>query len=128
MTTKMSNITNFEIFYNEVKSAKLPLKTAFKLSNLSKAIEDKLAFYREKLQEILLEYGQLDENGNIKPTADGRGFLVKEGMEAECMTKLNELLGLEVELPDISFDVDEFGNIEISVEVLNIIIPFLKEE
>lgn len=128
MTTKMSNIINFEIFYNEVKTTKLPLKTAFKLSNLTRAIESQIGFYREKFQEILKEYGEFDEEGNIKTINDGAGIKVKEGKEMECITKINELQSLDVELPDITFDIEEFGDIELTVEVFNIITPFLKTE
>jgi hypothetical protein len=34
---------------------------------------------------------------------------------------------LEVELPDISFDIEEFGDIELTLDVFNIITPFLKQ-
>ena len=44
------------------------------------------------------------------------------------MTKINELQSLEVELPDITFDIEEFGNIELTLDVFNIITPFLKAE
>ena len=128
MTTTMSNIINFNVFYDEVRNAKIPLKLAFKLSNLTKAINEKTEFYREELQKIFKEYGELDENGNILPTEDGRGVKVKPGTEMECMTKINELHSLEVELPDITFDIEEFGDIEMTLEVFNIITPFLKAE
>lgn len=128
MTTTMSNIINFNVFYDEVRNAKIPLKLAFKLSNLTKAINEKTEFYREELQKILREYGEFDENGNILPTEDGRGVKVKPGTEVECMTKINELQSLDVELPDITFDIEEFGDIEMTLEVFNIITPFLKTE
>jgi hypothetical protein len=124
----MLNIINFSAFYEEVKSHKLPLKTAYKLSNLSRAIEEKTEFYREKMQEIFKEYGELDENGNILPTEDGRGVRVKHGTEVECMSRINELQLLDVDLPDIFFTLEEFGNIELTLEIFNLITPFLKEE
>lgn len=128
MITTMSNIINFNVFYDEVRNAKIPLKLAFKLSNLTKVINEKTEFYREELQKILQEYGEFDENGDIIPTDDGRGVKVKPGTEIECVTKINELQSLEVELPDITFDIEEFGDIELTLDVFNIITPFLKAE
>lgn len=125
MTIKMSEIINFSYFYNEVKSAKLSFKVLYRLSNLAKAIDEKTVFYHEKLQEILQEYGQFDENGNIIPTEDGNGVKVRPGTEVECVSKINELQNLDVELPDIKFDIDEFGDIELTMEVFNLITPFL---
>jgi hypothetical protein len=121
----MNEIINFGYFYNEVKNEKLSFKVLYKLSNLAKAIDEKTEFYREKLQEILKEYGELDENGNIQPTEDGNGVKVKAGMEQECFNKITELQMIEVELPDITFDIEDFGNVELTMEIFSLVRPFL---
>jgi ATP-dependent phosphoenolpyruvate carboxykinase len=78
-----------------------------------------------------------DHNGKMNTTVlhddafiinNGNGFKVKEGTEIECSEKINELQNLDVELPDITFDIEDFGNIELTMEVFNIITPFLKNE
>lgn len=125
MILKMGEIINFNHFYNEVKDKKLSFKVLYKLSNLAKIIDEKTVFYREKFQEILKEYGELDENGNLIPTEDGNGIKVKPGTEQECIMKINELQMLDVDMPDIKFDIDDFGNIELTMEVFNLITPFL---
>lgn len=125
MILKMGEIINFNYFYNEVKDKKLSLKVLYKLSTLAKAIDEKTAFYREKFQEILKEYGELDENGNLIPTEDGNGIKVKPGTEQECIMKINELQKLDVDMPEIKFDIEDFGDIELTMEVFNLITPFL---
>jgi hypothetical protein len=128
MTLKMIDIINFNVFYDEVRTNKMPLKVAFKLSNLVKAINEKTDFYREEIQKILQEYGEFDENGNIITINNGNGIKVKPGTEIECTAKINELQSLDVDLPDITFDIEEFGDIEMTLEIFNIITPFLKAE
>jgi hypothetical protein len=125
MTVKMHEIINFGYFYDEVKNQKLSFKILYKLSNLAKAIDEKTAFYREKLQEVLHEFGELDENGNLIPTDDGRGIKIRIGTEQECYAKVDELQNLEVEMPDIKFDIDDFGDIEMTIDTFNLIRPFL---
>jgi hypothetical protein len=125
MTVKMYEIINFGYFYDEVKNQKLSFKVLYKLSNLAKTIDEKTAFYREKLQEVLREYGELDENGNLIPTDDGRGIKIRIGTEHECYTKVDELQSLDVEMPEIKFDIDDFGNIEMTINTFNLIRPFL---
>ena len=126
MILKMGEIINFNYFYDEVRTQKLSLKVLYKLSNLSKAINEKSEFYREKFQEILNEYGEKDENGQLIPTEDGRGIKIKTGLEKDCFDKVNELQNLEVEMPDVVFDIDDFGDIEMTMEVFGLIKPFLK--
>lgn len=121
----MNEIINFGYFYEEVKNAKLSFKVLYKLSNLAKAIDEKTLFYREKLQEVLKEYAELDEAGNFIPTENGNGIKIKIGTENDCMTKINELQSLEVELPDIKFDIEDFGDIELTMEIFSLVTPFL---
>ena len=127
MILKMKDITDFAAFYNEVKVARLPFKTLFKLSTLSRAVEEKLEFYQEHFQAILKEYGELDEQGNLIPTEDGRGVKIKSGTELDCMAKITELQMLEVELPETFFSLEEFDSIELTLEAFNVITPFIKE-
>jgi hypothetical protein len=97
----------------------------YKLSNLAKIIDEKTAFYREKFQEILKEYGEFDKDGNLIPTEDGNGIKVRPGTEQECIIKINELQMLEVDMPEIKFDIEDFGDIELTIEVFSLITPFL---
>lgn len=127
MILQMGEIVNFGYFFEEVKTKKMPFKVLYKLSVLSKAIAENTEFYREKLQEILHEYGQLDEEGNLKQTEDGKGVVLQTGREQECFKKMTELQNVEVELPDITFTIEEFDNVELTLEVFNFITPFIKE-
>ena len=127
MQLKMQDILNFSSFYNSVKTQKTPMKTAYRLAQLAKAIETELQFYREKLQAIITEYGQMDENGQPIQTEDGNGIKLRPGLEQECITAMQELQELEITLPDIKFNIEDFGNIELSVEDMSVILPFVEE-
>lgn len=127
MILKMSQITDFTTFFTKVKSQKLPFKTAYRITLLAQEIEKHINFYQEQFRSLLQEYGEKDENGNLCPTEDGGGILLKEATMQEAYAKLNELHELDVELPDIKFNIDDFGNIELTPEEMHIIIPFIEE-
>ena len=127
MKLTLQSILNFPEFFPLTTTTRLPIKTAYKLSRLATAVEQEINFYRTKLREILAEYCQKDEEGNYIPTADGQGFRIIEGKEAECRKAMEELDTLEVELPDIMFDIEEFEGLELKISELNGIMPFIKE-
>jgi hypothetical protein len=128
MTKQMSQIIHFSIFYQEVKATKIPVKTAYRLNKLTNAINEHVAFYQEQIRNLLQEHAEKDVEGEYIYTNDNIGVKIKEESQQEFVTKVNELLALDVELPDITFSIEEFGDIELSMEVFNIIIPFLTEE
>ena len=124
---KISQVTNFATFFNVVRTPKLSFKTAYKLSKLAKAIEDEVAFYREKMNELINEYGQKDEDGNLVFIDNGRSIALKPETQAECHQKIAELENLDIELPDIKFSVEEFADTTLSLEELQPILPFIED-
>ena len=127
MQLKMQAIINFPVFYETVKSQKLPLKIAYKLAQLSRAIDTEVVFYQEKLRSIIQEYAQLDENGQPVPTDDGHGIKLRPGTETTCISTMRELQEIDVTLPDITFNLGDFNNIELTVEEISALMPFIIE-
>ena len=127
MTLKMYQIIDFPSFFEKVKSQKLPFKTSYRLTLLTQEVEKHINFYQEKFRELILEYSKKDENGNPVPTEDGSGVQLVEETMNEAYTKLAELRGLDVELPDVKFDIDSFGDVELSPEEMVVIMPFIEE-
>jgi hypothetical protein len=127
MQLKMQDILGFTAFYDTVKSQKLSMKTAYRLAQLAKAVDEELQFYREKLQTIVQEFGELDENGQPVPTDDGNGIKLRPGTEAECFAAMKELQEIEVTLPDIKFHIDDFGDVELSTAEIGTVLPFIEE-
>jgi hypothetical protein len=124
----MREITNFTTFYEAVKDSKLSIKTAYRLTKLTKAIENELGFYREKLQAIIKQYAQLDEEGKPIPTDDGAGVILRPETEADCYAAIYELQDIEVELPDIKFTFDEFEGTQLTIAQINTAMNFFEEE
>lgn len=127
MTLKMYELINFLSFYEKIKSSKLSFKTSYKLTLLAQEVEKHTAFYQEKFRETLMEYGKKDEQGNLVPTDDGQGICLIEETMDEAYARLTELRDLEVELPNTTFSVEDFENVEISPQEMLVIMPFIKD-
>ena len=127
MKLKMQSVLGFATFYEAVGNGKLPIKTAYKLNKLTKAIDSEITFYREKLQAIINEFAELDEKGNPIPTEDGNGVKLRPESEADCYAAVCELQDIEVELPDITFTFDEFDNTQLTMTEFAAAEPFFTE-
>lgn len=126
MTIQMYQIVEFPSLLAKLKKLKLPFKTAYKLTLLSQEVEKHMNFYQEKFHELVMEYSKKDADGQPLPTTDGQGVqLIEETMD-EAYDKLKELRSLDVELPNPSFSIEDFGNIEITTEEMQILMPFIE--
>lgn len=124
---QLKTILGFPSFYNVVKDQKMPIKTAYKLSRLAKSIETEIQFYQEKLREIIQKHAILDEEGQPVFTEGKEAVKLIEGHETECYTEIQELQDLDVEIPDITFTLDEFANVELTLDEMNNFMPFIQD-
>ncbi len=104
----------------------LPLKVAYKLNKLKKAIEVEGEFYTTKFQEIVNKYAKTNENGDIQFSEDGNQILIKDGMVEECNQALLDLQSLTVEIDNCNLSIDDFGeDVECTPQELEVLMPFL---
>lgn len=127
MQMQMSSVLSAQSAIQKLQSKPMPLKITYNLTKLYKALSTEADFYNEKLNEIVQTYGERDEEGNLKPTADGRGIQIQKDRLEEAQSKLNELYTIEVTLPDIKLSVETLGDVELTLEETNALMPFFEE-
>ena len=104
----------------------LPLKGAYKLNKIKKAIEKEADFYTEKFQEIVDTYAQKDDNGELVFSEDGNQIMIKDGMVEECNKALEDLQALEVEIENYEFTLRDLGeNVTCTPDELEVLMPFM---
>ena len=122
----MDQIIAFRNAEDIFENYKLPLKVAYKLNKLKKAIEVEGEFYANKFQEIVDTYAKKDENGQVVFSDDGNQIIIQDGKVEECNQALNDLQTLTVEIDNCNLTIDDFGDdIECTPEDLEALMPFL---
>ena len=126
VTVTMDQIMDFRNAGDIFAGTKLPLKSAYKLNKLKKAIDENGEFYAEKLQEIINTYAKKNEDGSYETDKDGDRILIQEDKVDECEAALVELSKLTVEIDNQNLTIDDFGdNIECDPAQLEALMPFL---
>lgn len=126
---KLSDIFQLAQLEPKIKDKKMSIKTTYKFTRLFKEIEEQVNFFNETLSNLIKEYGKKDENGEFVLTENKSGVMIQEDRYNECMAKVQELNELEPELSYIpSFKLEELDNLELSIDDLNLLMPFIEEE
>lgn len=123
---KMYEILDFSKVYNSIKDEKMSIKTAYKLNKLIKKIEEENNFYNIKFHEIIEQYAEKNDQGEYQ-YIDENSIKIKEGKEQECYKKVSELQNLEIEIPNITFSIEELGDINLTIDTVNMLMPFIEE-
>lgn len=127
VTITMDQLINFRDNGGFFADANLPLKGAYKLNKIRKAVEKENEFYVEKFQEIVNTYAKKDENGQVVFSEDGSQIMIKDGMVAECNKALEELQELEVEIENYDLKLEDLGDgLQCTPDQLEALMPFME--
>ena len=122
----MDQIIDFKNSTNFFGDVTLPLKGAYKLNKIKKAVEKEGEFYSEKFQEIVDKYAKHDDDGNLVFNEDGSQIMIKDGMVDECNQALADLQELEVEIENYGLSLADLGeDIECTPDELEALMPFM---
>lgn len=126
ITITMRQIIDFRNNEDFFVEASLPLKGAYKINKIRKALEKEGEFYSTKFQEIVNTYAKKDENGNLIFSDDGEQIIIQQDKIEECNNALSELQKLEVEIDNYNLTIEDLGeNLECTPDELDALMPFL---
>ena len=106
--------------------------TAYQLNKLQRAVTAELKYFQDQRRQLIEEYGQ-SRNATREELVGGAESTVWEVLPTTpswpmFLSRLNELLNVRVELPCQQFNLNMFDTIELSVQDISILEPFLVEE
>ena len=123
---KIYNLIQIKDVFSPHYSEKLSVALSYKIYKLCNAIEQEEKFFNQKRQEIIDEFAQRDENGQI--VVNDKGFVQFDADKAEEAHKmLNDLSSVDVDVPNVKFKIDELSEIKLSVMDMAVLEPLIEE-
>lgn len=125
---KMSEVFGFQNLRTKIKDSVIPIRLAYKFSRFFAALDKETEFFNTTINELVQKYGKKDENGNYVLSDDKSSVLIDEEKYLECMEKTKELNDLEVTLEYTpSFTFDELEGIGLTMQEVNLLMPYIQE-
>lgn len=111
---------------NKISHSAMPAKTAYKISKLSNFLKDDADFYTERLSQIIEQYGEKDESGEL--VISGSGYKIQKDKTDECTAAIKELSEIEATVPDAKIYLSELDGVELSPDDIAAIYAFIEED
>lgn len=108
---------------------KLPFLLAYKLSKLAQKLDEQSKFYTENLRNLLDEYAEKDENGEIIVDKENNDSItIKADLLEDFQNKVIELQSVEVGegMPTLTL-ADLEDRIELTTQEVLSLMPIIKE-
>ena len=107
----------FQETYENIKSKHFPIAIAYKLMQINIAATDCIKFFETQYYQIINEYAEHDENGNLVYN-DDQSFKVQPDKIGEAQKRLNELTEFEALVDSKSYlTLDELKSINDTLEL-----------
>ena len=127
VTITMEQVIDFRNNIDFFANTNLPLKGAYKINKIRKALDKESDFYGEKFQEIIDTYAKKDENGDIVFSEDQNEIMIQEDKIEECNKALEDLQNLEIQIDNYNLIAEDLGdNIECTPDQLSALMPFFE--
>ena len=120
INTKLRNIVESADIMRELSTKTLKGRAAFKVARLLRELEKEFTLFNEKRMDLIKEYAQKDENGEMKSDENGNVTLDQDRL-TEFYQNLEELLNAEVEINADKIDSDDLNDIEMTpAQIINL--------
>lgn len=106
---------------------KLSVGLSYKIYKLCNVIEQEESFFNKKRQELIEEFGARDADGQLIIGDDSIVKIIPE-KQTEAQLAMDELTGLDAEMPSVTFTLAELSEIKLSVRDMRMIELLLVEE
>lgn len=122
----------FQKTYENIKSKYFPFSIAYKLMQINSAVTECIKFFETQYYQIINEYAEHDENGNLVYN-DDQSFKVSPEKIGEAQMRLNELTDFNADIDSKSYlTLDELkrisDNLELSLADLEVFMFITKDE
>ena len=125
MIYKSSNLENLQAVIFKIKNKTFSLETQYKFLKILKVIEPELEIYNEQKALLIEQYAARNEDGSY--VQDVNGIKIDPSRAVECQKRIEELNAMEISFHDIYFKLEEFIGLDLTLEDLMYLDPFVKQ-
>lgn len=126
INTTLRNIVESADIMRDLSTKSLKGRAAFRVARLLRELEKEFTLFNEKRVDLIKEYAQKDENGEMKSDDKGNVSL-DEARLSEFYQNLETLLNTEVEINAEKIDIDDLGDTDFTPAQVITLEAFINE-
>lgn len=125
MIYKSKDLFSLKQIIDKIKTKSFSVETQYKFLKLYKIVCNELAIFDEQKALLLENYGERDSEGNF--VVEMNGVKISDDKVEECRAKVEELNNMEITFQDFYFSLDELSELQLSLEDMMYLEPFIKD-
>ena len=125
MKIKRAECLNIINLIKKLKDKVFNIETQYKFLLIDKQCKEEEELYSQQLQFIIEKYGEKDDSNNLIHNESG-GIKIQTEAQEKCLKLIKQLEKSDASFPDIYFSIDELDKLELTLDELRTLEPFIK--
>ena len=113
---KLKELIQLRQILGALANQKMSIKSSYSIARFISQTNDAEIIYNQKIQELINEFGDRDEQNKFKTDKNG-SISIKEGKEQECNDKIAEIDNFEIDVPQLTISEKDIDNLDSKIEL-----------
>ena len=113
---KLKELIQLRQILGALANQKMSIKSSYSIARFISQTNDAEIIYNQKIQELINEFGDRDEQNKFKTDENG-SISIKEGKEQECNDKIAEIDNFEIDVPQLTISKKDIDNLDSKIEL-----------
>ena len=113
---KLKELIQLRQILGALANQKMSIKSSYSIARFISQTNDAEIIYNQKIQELINEFGDRDEQNKFKTDENG-SISIKEGKEQECNDKIAEIDNFEIDVPQLTISEKDIDNLDSKIEL-----------
>ena len=113
---KLKELIQLRQILGALANQKMSIKSSYSIARFISQTNDAEIIYNQKIQELINEFGDRDQQNNFKTDENG-SISIKEGKEQECNDKIAEIDNFEIDVPQLTISEKDIDNLDSKIEL-----------
>lgn len=113
---KLKELIQLRQILGILANQKMSIKSSYSIARFISQTNDAEIIYNQKIQELINEFGDRDEQNKFKTDESG-SISIKEGKEQECNDRVAEIDNFEIDIPQLTILEKDIDSLDSKIEL-----------
>lgn len=125
---KIDKLLTLQKTLEKINTSNIALRSAYNIAKFLSETQSDVKFFKERLTDFIIFYGEKDSEGKLIQSQDKEGFLIDKTKISECEKEMKDINNYEINVPELIIYYEDLPSNGITPKMLIELMPYIKKE
>lgn len=125
---KIDKLLTINKTLSTLNTEQVALRSAYNIAKFLSETQSDIKFFKERLTDFIISYGEKDSEGKLIQSQNNEGFLIDKTKLSECEKEMKDINNYEINVPELVIYYEDLPSNGITPQMLIELMPYIKKE